>query len=322
MKTIAKRLLLAIVLGSFAVVSMAPVASAQGRFPRATLKFPAQPEPVNETPVPAAAPTPLPTEVRPLPFIAQPLPILGKPAADKQGPRILLKRAEGMPPAPKSREELDGSLKQLKTSQEALKRSENKLEARRQALLNLIDVFIKQGVTLGERVERLNPPRGELEESILREIAADRAALENFRTEVKNARTMQELNQIARRIHEQHRDFVNKKVRWLMFAIFIGRLEKEHAKKLEARAERIETRLDELEAQGKDVSRLRDVLKSATDLIAQMLEIIDKERKELNQSEISEVRINELREILEGLKRDIHKVHQYFQEIYEGMENL
>lgn len=271
-------------------------------------------EAIQSSPMPAASETVKPVNPGhvPQPALVRPIP-----------PRLPKVSNSGPGNIEAAKKNFRGSIDKLREIRKQPKETaDSGLERQRAVLLRLINALIDRGLWLEEKVKNLNPPRGELEESILKEIADDRVMLEAFKKEAEEADTRDELKAIAKRIQEKHKDFTNKKVRVLLLAIFFGRLEKQYTKNLEARAGRIEKKLDELEAQGKDVTQLRQLLAQAKALIANILTTINEKRAELNQSDLSDVRLKELREILENIKKEIRKVHQIFQEIYEGIENL
>jgi hypothetical protein len=216
------------------------------------------------------------------------------------------------------RQDLEKAELNLKEAKNEFIQDKNNLEKRKRLLNALIEMLIRHAEILKQRVGKIKVIDETLEASILAELDADIAKLEELKARVEAATTIEELKKIADELRQHRRDVYQTKIRRLMLLAHIGVFEHYILKTASERADKIEKLIDWAEKQsGKKLDELREILENARVKIEnahnQLLEL----KKETNSEEISDVKLKEIRASLVGVRLEIKEIYQLFRQIIE-----
>ncbi len=189
------------------------------------------------------------------------------------------------------------------------------IEKRKEHLLKAIEVLIAHSENLKERVSKNKTIYSDLEQSIISEIDNDITKLNELKNQVNNAKTAEELSQIAQQIKTHRKDIYNLKIRKLLLIANIVHFEKAIVNNAENRAKRISEKIATLKNSGKDVTSLENLLNQAQEKIQQAKNALNELRNEVNSEEITDIKTEEIRKKLNDVKEIIKAVYDLFRQI-------
>lgn len=219
----------------------------------------------------------------------------------------------------------------VKTAKDAIKsaKSENKaqkeadlLAKRKEQLQKVVDVLIKRSEGVKARVVKNKVIYGDLESSIIAEIDTDIAKLNEFKTKVGSAQTGEELKTLAGEIRKHRSDVNQTRIRRLLILAHIARFEMTVIKKAEDRAEKISAKLTEMANAGKDVSAMQTLMSDASAKIVSAKEQLTNLKNTVNQQDITETKLGEVKKSLQDIKNQIKAVYDIFKQVAQQAKSL
>lgn len=224
-----------------------------------------------------------------------------------------------------TREEFRKSRQEAKTSGRRADRAAKEqkfLEKRKAHLTRLVDVLIKRSEGMKNRVVNNEAIYGNLEASIVGEIDADITTLNDFKTGITQAQTADGLKALAEEIKVYRKDVTQVKIKRLMLIAHIARFENMVVKKAQDRSAKIDTKLDELEAAGKDVLALRTLLDDANVKLTSVKDRLAQLKTDVDAQEITETKLSEIRTKLNSVKDELKEVYDLFGQIATQGQSL
>lgn len=191
----------------------------------------------------------------------------------------------------------------------------NLLPRKKDHLTKAVEVFIAHAENIKKRVELNKVIYGDLESSIITEINDDIAKLNEFKTKIANAQTLDELNQLARDLRAQRKDIYQLKIRRLLLLSHIGHFEKAIIVNAEQRSKRIAEKITALKNAGKDTTQLESWLNQANTKIQEAKTALATLKNSVNSQELNELQMDGIRKKLNEIKDTIKVVYDLFRQI-------
>ncbi|PIT92808.1 MAG: hypothetical protein COU08_00570 [Candidatus Harrisonbacteria bacterium CG10_big_fil_rev_8_21_14_0_10_42_17] len=240
----------------------------------------------------------------------------------KVRPQQLERRVITLPPRPEPPTSDTDEVVTFTELKKQYRRDVSNLEARRALMVQLIELLIKHGQQLKDRVQTFPVIHSDLEDSILAEIDADIATLEELKARVLLAESVEELKMLADKASKYRHDFTQRKVRRLLLIAQFGLFEHRTLVTIEERSLAIDARLTELETNGYNVQRARKLLFDANKLITDTRDFIHTEKQRVNSQDIDETLLRDLKSSLDFIRGNIKSIYALFRDVAAEVRNL
>jgi hypothetical protein len=218
--------------------------------------------------------------------------------------------------------ELTQKVEEFKRAKSEFRQNPEILENQKELLFRAIDSLLQHAELLKERIITIPVIELELQESILAEMDADIASLEEFRLSVEQSASSEDLRELAEHIKEYRTNLTQTKVRKLMLLAHTGMFEYRILGLASVRADSIQERLDEFEELGKDISELETLLIEAQESIANTSADLHLLKQDIFENNIDIAFLLDIQIKLHEVKNDVKDVYGIFRDIAKQANEL
>jgi len=195
-------------------------------------------------------------------------------------------------------------------------------EHQQEVLLRAIDLLVKHAELLLERVENFSIIQEDKKTNLQEEIQDDITKLEEFKTQVTETTTKEQLRELAQELKDHRANVAQKKVRKLMLLAHIGVYQNHILEVTSARADRIAEKLNEFEELGIEISVLETLLKEAKNTIASASNDLRIVEEDILIKNTDDTTMTETRNALKSIKDRIKSVYGLFRTIAKEAKEL
>jgi len=234
---------------------------------------------------------------------------------ERQEEKIHIKLQENTQSANPDTENFNAKVEQFRQAREQFHQNPSSVAMRKTMLLHVVDAFRAHTQLLKEQVDRFPIIHEDLKNSLLAEIEADQAALEEFRLEIQAAKTIEELKALAEQLGKHRKEVTEQKVRKLMLLAHIGVFEYRILDVAAARAAKIEEALDALEARGQSTTESQSLLAAANAKIQGATNALEELKETIIANDIDRVQLRDAQKALRDATHAVREAYQLFRDI-------